>query len=71
MKTKNTKFVSFSTQKGGVGKTTFTILLASLLHYRMGYNVASQVRRLFSSNTIAFLSLFHICSSISSPIFLR
>ncbi|MDO4229671.1 MAG: ParA family protein, partial [Capnocytophaga sp.] len=37
--TKNTKFVSFSTQKGGVGKTTFTTLIASLLHYRMGYNV--------------------------------
>ncbi|MFJ1440014.1 MULTISPECIES: ParA family protein [Capnocytophaga] len=40
METKNTKFVSFSTQKGGVGKTTFTVLVASLLHYRMGYNVA-------------------------------
>lgn len=40
METKNTKFVSFSTQKGGVGKTTFTILVASLLHYRMGYSVA-------------------------------
>ncbi len=31
--------ISFSTQKGGVGKTTITTLLASLLHYRMGYNV--------------------------------
>uniref|UniRef100_UPI0039A608D8 ParA family protein n=1 Tax=Ornithobacterium rhinotracheale TaxID=28251 RepID=UPI0039A608D8 len=36
---KEPKFVSFATQKGGVGKTTFTILVASLLHYRMGYNV--------------------------------
>lgn len=33
-------FVAFSTQKGGVGKSTFTVLLASILHYRMGYNVA-------------------------------
>lgn len=39
MNTKIPKFVSFSTQKGGVGKTTFTTLVASVLHYRMGYNV--------------------------------
>ena len=38
--TSTTKFISFSTQKGGVGKSTFTTLVASLLHYRMGYNVA-------------------------------
>lgn len=31
--------ISFATQKGGVGKTTFTTLIASLLHYRLGYNV--------------------------------
>lgn len=31
--------ISFSTQKGGVGKSTITTLLASLLHYRLGYNV--------------------------------
>lgn len=34
-----TRFVAFSTQKGGVGKSTFTTLVASLLHYRLGYNV--------------------------------
>jgi ATPases involved in chromosome partitioning len=33
-------FVAFSTQKGGVGKTTFTVLAASYLHYQKGYNVA-------------------------------
>lgn len=33
-------FVAFSSQKGGVGKTIFTALVASNLHYRMGYNVA-------------------------------
>ncbi len=33
-------FIAFSTQKGGVGKSTFTTLVASTLHYRMGYNVA-------------------------------
>ncbi|WP_418219363.1 ParA family protein [Chryseobacterium glaciei] len=31
--------ISFSTQKGGVGKSTFTTLVASLLHFRLGYNV--------------------------------
>lgn len=33
-------YIAFSTQKGGVGKTTFTTLAASILHYRLGYNVA-------------------------------
>jgi len=32
--------IAFSTQKGGVGKSTFTSLMASLLHYRLGFNVA-------------------------------
>ena len=35
-----TKYVAFSTQKGGAGKTTFTVLVASFLHYVRGYNVA-------------------------------
>lgn len=33
-------FIAFSTQKGGVGKSAMTTLAASVLHYRMGYNVA-------------------------------
>lgn len=33
-------FIAFSTQKGGVGKSTFTILTASRLHYEKGLNVA-------------------------------
>jgi cellulose biosynthesis protein BcsQ len=37
---KKTLFIAFSTQKGGVGKTTFTTLAASWLHYRLGFNVA-------------------------------
>jgi cellulose biosynthesis protein BcsQ len=37
---KETFFVAFSTQKGGVGKTTFTVLAASYLHYLKGYTVA-------------------------------
>lgn len=41
MKTKKqTTIIAFSTQKGGVGKSTFTTLIASILHYRMGYQVA-------------------------------
>ncbi|MDQ0594935.1 cellulose biosynthesis protein BcsQ [Chryseobacterium ginsenosidimutans] len=32
--------IAFSTQKGGVGKSTFTALVASILHYRLGYNIA-------------------------------
>ena len=40
MKTrKKTLKISFSTPKGGVGKSTMTVLLASVLHYRLGYNV--------------------------------
>jgi cellulose biosynthesis protein BcsQ len=37
--TKKTLKISFSTQKGGVGKTTMTTLTASVLHYRLGFNV--------------------------------
>lgn len=33
-------FIAFSSQKGGVGKSTFTALAASTLHYRLDYNVA-------------------------------
>ena len=33
-------YVAFSTQKGGSGKTTLTVLTASYLHYVLGYNVA-------------------------------
>lgn len=35
-----TVFIAFSSQKGGVGKSTFTTLVASTMHYRLGYNVA-------------------------------
>jgi len=40
MKTENKPlFIAFSSQKGGVGKSIFTTLAASTLHYRLGYNV--------------------------------
>lgn len=32
-------FISICSQKGGVGKSTFTILLAGMLHYRLGRRV--------------------------------
>ena len=37
---KETLFIAFSTQKGGMGKTVLTVLAASYLHYVKGYNVA-------------------------------
>ena len=37
---KETKYVAFSTQKGGAGKTTLTVLVVSYLHYVKGYDVA-------------------------------
>ena len=37
---KETLFISFATQKGGMGKTALTVLTASYLHYVKGYNVA-------------------------------
>lgn len=33
-------FIAFSTQKGGTGKTTLTVLMASYLYYVKGYDVA-------------------------------
>ena len=36
---KKTLLVAFSTQKGGVGKSAFTGLIASHFHYLKGYNV--------------------------------
>ena len=35
-----TRFVALSTQKGGAGKTTLTVLMASYLHYVRGIDVA-------------------------------
>ncbi len=32
-------FIAFSTQKGGVGKSVFSVLAASYLHYKQDYNV--------------------------------
>jgi cellulose biosynthesis protein BcsQ len=33
-------YISFCTQKGGAGKSVFTTLAASWLHYELGFNVA-------------------------------
>ena len=33
------KFVAFSTQKGGAGKTTLTVLVASYLYYVKGLSL--------------------------------
>ena len=37
---KETLFIAFSTQKGGMGKTALTVLSASYLHYAKDYQVA-------------------------------
>jgi chromosome partitioning protein len=34
------KVIAFATQKGGMGKTTLSVLVASWLHYKRGINVA-------------------------------
>lgn len=39
-KMSDTIVIAFSNQKGGVGKSTFTVLLASLLYYNKGVDVA-------------------------------
>jgi cellulose biosynthesis protein BcsQ len=36
---KEPTFIAFSTQKGGAGKTTLTVLMASYLYYVRGYDV--------------------------------
>ena len=41
-----TKFVAFSTQKGGAGKTTLTVLAASYLHYVKGFQCRGHRLRL-------------------------
>lgn len=40
MNPKRPKFVSISSQKGGIGKSTLTVIACSFLHYEYGYNVA-------------------------------
>ena len=40
MEKNETLFIAFSTQKGGMGKTAMTVLVASYLHYVKGYHVA-------------------------------
>lgn len=37
---RETLFIAFSTQKGGVGKTAFTVLLSSYMHYQDGKSIA-------------------------------
>jgi cellulose biosynthesis protein BcsQ len=39
-KNKKPVYISFATQKGGAGKSSFTILAASIAHYSSGYNAA-------------------------------
>ena len=33
-------FIAFSSQKAELAKSTFTTLVASTMHYRLGYNIA-------------------------------
>ena len=40
MKKEKELLVAIASQKGGVGKSVFTVLLASVLHYRKGMRVA-------------------------------
>ena len=38
-KNKEIPYIAFATQKGGVGKTTCSVVVASILHYQLGYNI--------------------------------
>lgn len=38
--TNKPKFISITSQKGGIGKSTITSVACSFLHYKYGYNVA-------------------------------
>ena len=49
------KFVAFSTQKGGAGKTTLTVLAASYLYYVKGLKVL-----VVDCDYTQYLSLIHI-----------
>lgn len=40
MTNKTPKFITISSQKGGIGKSTLTSIVCSFLHYEYGYNVA-------------------------------
>ena len=40
MKKEKELLVAVASQKGGVGKSVFTVLLASVLHYHKGLRVA-------------------------------
>lgn len=40
MNYKKPLYISICTQKGGAGKSVFTTLVASFLHYQKGYNIA-------------------------------
>lgn len=52
---KETLYVAFSTQKGGVGKTTFTVLVASYLYYLKGYNGKHSINSPFHSKNVILL----------------
>ena len=59
---KETSYVAFSTQKGGVGKTTFTVLVASYLYYLKGYSVAvvdCDYPGMITTNSLPFTSSKH------------
>ena len=58
---KKATYVAISTQKGGAGKTTLTVLVASYLHYVKGYNAVSYTH-LPAINSGLVLSLYPIGS---------
>ena len=50
---KETLFVAISNQKGGVGKSALSVVLASYFHFEKGLNVASLTVTL--PNTVSYV----------------
>lgn len=65
-----TRFVAFATQKGGIGKSTITALVANYFHNVKGFNVAvidcDEPQYNLADLRDEELELIKVCSSLST-----